>query len=490
MSQSTPLQILFVVSEAAPLAKTGGLADVAGALPKALAALGLRTRILMPAYPGLTAALDKPELLWSGALLGVEARILGGKAKGLDLLLLDAPSLFDRQGGLYGGPDGRDWPDNALRFGALSKAGAEVGFGALADGWRPDVVHAHDWQAALTLAYLDYDGRPRPATAISLHNVAFQGVFDRELLGPLQLPQSRFTPEDLEYYGRLSFLKAGIVHADAVMTVSSAYARELTTPEFGMGLEGLIRSRESDLFGILNGVDLEDWNPEADPRLPEAYSARKLKGKAASTKALCAELGLEPKTGGPLFVMVSRLTWQKGLDLLLGAMPRLLDRGGRLALLGSGESEMERAFRDLAERHPGRVAARIGYDEDLSHRLFGGGEAVLAPSRFEPCGLTQLYGLRYGALPVVARTGGLSDTVIDANDAGLRAGVATGFLHAPNSAEALALAIGRACDLYAQPELWTQTVKRAMGHPVGWSESAALYAAHYRRLAEGGPRAG
>ncbi|WP_018632604.1 glycogen synthase GlgA [Neomegalonema perideroedes] len=483
-------KVLFVVSEAAPLAKTGGLADVAGALPKALKPLGVETRLLMPAYPGLAEQLTGATVLWSGALHGEAARILGGKAKGLDLLLLDAPGLFARQGGIYAGPDGRDWPDNALRFAALGKAAAEIGFGALSDGWRPEVVHAHDWQGALALAYLDFDGRPRPATAISIHNIAFQGIFDREILPRIGLPEARFTPDDLEYYGRLSFLKAGIVHADAVMTVSPAYARELTTPEFGMGMEGLIRSREADLFGILNGVDLEEWNPETDPRLPEPYSLRKLKGKAAATRALCAELGLEQETGGPLFVVVSRLTWQKGFDLLLGAMPRLLGRGGRLALLGSGESELERAFRDLAERHPGRVAVRIGYDEDLSHRLFGGGEAVLAPSRFEPCGLTQLYGLRYGTLPVVARTGGLSDTVIDANDAALRAGAATGFTHDPNSMEALSLAIGRACDLYARPELWTQTVRRAMGHPVGWTDSAPIYAAHYARLAQGGLRGG
>ena len=482
-------QVLFVASECAPLAKTGGLADVVGALPKALKPLGVKARVLIPAYRGLTSLLDKPETLWSGVLNGVEARILGGEAKGLDLLLLDAPGLFDREGGPYAGPDGRDWSDNALRFGVLGRAGAEIGFGALADGWRPNVVHAHDWQAGLTLAYLAYDGRPRPATAISIHNIAFQGVFDREALGPLGLPLARFTPEDLEYYGRLSFLKAGIVHADAVMTVSPAYARELTTPEFGMGLEGLIRAREADLTGILNGVDLEEWNPEADPRLPDSYSARKLKGKAAATKALCAELGLEEETGGPLFIVVSRLTWQKGLDLLMAAMPRLLARGGRLALLGSGEGELERGFLDLAARNPGRVAARIGYDEDLSHRLFGGGDAILVPSRFEPCGLTQLYGLRYGTLPVVSRTGGLSDTVIEANDAALRAGVATGFAHAPGSTEALAQAIERACDLYAQPELWTHTRKRAMGHPVGWADSAAAYAARYEKLAQGGPRA-
>ncbi len=479
-----PLDVLFVASECAPLLKTGGLADVVGALPRALGALGCSVRVLMPAYPGVAdkagatgAALDP------GAVLGVPARVLAGRVEGLDVLLLDAPALFDRPGSPYHDDGLRDWPDNHLRFGALCRAAAEIARRGLADGWRPHIVHAHDWQAGLTPVYLA-DVPDRPATVITIHNIAFQGNFDAGVRQPLELPEAGFTPAGYEFWGRVGFLKAGLVAADAITTVSPTYARELTTDEFGFGMQGVIAARAEQLHGILNGIDLDVWNPEADPEIVP-FSLRRLAARQKNRTALLAEFGMavgaaaEP---GPVFGVVSRLSWQKGFDLLLQALPRLVEVGASVVLLGSGEPDLERAFREAAERHPGRVGVRIGYDDAQAHRIYAGADALLVPSRFEPCGLTQLYAMRYGALPVVARTGGLADTVIDANEAAMRAEVATGFQFAPGSADSLADAIDRACDLFRDGPAWTGVQRNAMRAPVGWEHSAARYRALYDAL--------
>lgn len=467
------MKALFVAAECAPFVKTGGLADVVSALPKALAGEGVEVRVLLPAYPALADVLAGGEQV---ARLP-RGRLVSASAAGLSLLLLDAPALFDRPGNPYLGADGLDWPDNHLRFAALSAAGAAVARNGV-DGWQPDVLHAHDWQAALAPAFLRSRRRAAVVTVTTIHNIAFQGLFPPEAVREVGLPAAGFTVDGFEYHGRLSFLKAGLLHSDRITTVSPTYARELMRPEFGMGFEGILAARRARLSGILNGVELDIWDPATDPALVQTYTERSLARRATNRAALERRFGLEAGDG-PLFCVISRLTPQKGADLLLEALPRLLARGARLVVLGSGDADLEAACRGAAASHPGRVGVQIGYDESLSHLMQGGADCILIPSRFEPCGLTQLYGLRYGCLPLVARTGGLADTVIDANEAALAAGCATGFQFAPITTAALADAIDRACDAFADRDCWRRMMRRAMRHPVGWGTSAAAYRALY-----------
>ncbi|SMX33881.1 glycogen synthase GlgA [Maliponia aquimaris] len=476
------MKVLMVTSECAPFVKTGGLADVAGALPGALAPLGVETKVVLPAYPALFPLLPKgKEVASFGDLPGGSGRLVEVKAQGITLLLLDAPQLFDRPGAPYTGPDGHDWPDNHLRFGALGQAAARICFDGL-EGWVPDILHAHDWQAGLAPVYLKQDGRPPPRSVITIHNIAFQGRYGPHVLGQLQLRSDWFHPGGLEYYGDVSFLKSALVFADHITTVSPTYAREILTPAFGMGLEGILGNRTGALTGILNGIDTEAWDPANDPALAAPYDTRRLKAKAHNRTALADRLGLEAEHDGPLYCVVSRLTLQKGLDALAGALPALVDSGGQLALLGSGEPGLEQAFRDAASRYPGRIGVHIGYDEGLSHLVQAGSDAILIPSRFEPCGLTQLYGLRYGTLPVVARTGGLADTVIDANHAALAAGVATGFVFDDVSVAGIEGVLGRVAAAWTDRAQWAKMQKAAMRHPVGWESSARAYVQTYESL--------
>ncbi|MFM7253321.1 MAG: glycogen synthase GlgA [Ilumatobacteraceae bacterium] len=491
------MKVLFVSSECYPLVKTGGLADVVGALPPALRGLGVEAHVLLPAYPGVLAQVDAQLAIakWSDMFGGPATLVTGVAPTGARLFVVVAPHLFDREGGgPYAGPDGRDWPDNHLRFGALSRAAADIALGRVQwlypdAAWRPDVVHLHDWQAALTAAYLHYDPRPSaPATLLTIHNLAFQGQFPLSTTRELGLPSEAERLDGLEFYGNLSFLKAGVSWCDHVSTVSPTYAAEIVTPEHGMGFDGLLRSRAGSLTGIVNGIDDALWNPGTDAALvpPYAhYSARALDAKAANRRALQAELGLEQRDDAPLFCVISRLTHQKGIDVLAAAMPALAARGAQFAVLGAGERELEDALRRAAENLPGRVAVVIGYDESLSHRLQAGSDAIVVPSRFEPCGLTQLYGLRYGTLPVVSRVGGLADTVIDANPAALSAKAATGFQFHPVDVDALAHALGRACDLFADRAAWRAVQQQAMASDVGWSTAAAQYRDLYERIVRG-----
>ncbi|GGF60575.1 glycogen synthase [Paracoccus acridae] len=471
------IRVLSIASECAPLVKTGGLADVAGALPAALAAEGVGMRTLLPGYPAVMDALqDVSEVYYFHDLFGAPARVMAGRAAGLDLLAIDAPHLFARTGNPYMAPDGRDWPDNPERFAALSWVGAHLGVhGAL--GWHPQVLHGHDWQAGFVTEYLRQMGGG-PATVLTIHNIAFTGATDPGRIGSLRLDPWRFHMEGYEFYGGISPLKAGLMGADALTTVSPTYAEELMTPEFGMGLDGVMRYRREALSGILNGIDTDAWNPATDPAIRPYDSPM---GKAANKAALRAEMGL-PDADGPLCVIVSRMTHQKGLDLVLGALPALLDHGGQLAVLGSGDPGLEQAFRALGEQNA-NVAVRIGYDEALSHRLIAGGDAILVPSRFEPCGLTQMYGLRYGTVPVVALTGGLADTVINASPAALARDAATGLQFSPVTADALRGALTRLCLLYRDRDTWARLQRNAMSHPVGWDQSARAYGALYARLA-------
>lgn len=470
--------------ECYPLVKTGGLADVAGALPPALAPLGVEARVLLPAYPGVRRQVGAVRSVAPlPSLFGGEGELLAGSAAGLDVLLIDAPHLFDRGGGPYLDPAGRDWPDNHLRFGALSWVGAEIAMGRLGD-WQPDVVHLHDWQAALTAAYLHFDRfrAAAPPTLLTIHNLAFQGLFPPAARRALHLPIDAMHVDGMEYWGQLSFLKAGVQWCTELSTVSPTYAREILTPEGGMGFDGLLRARAGNLTGIVNGIDDTVWDPEHDGHVVHPYSARRPAQKARNTAALQTELGLDVRADVPLLGVVSRLTHQKGLDLLLEALPRIVATGAQLVVLGTGEAELETGFRGAAAQHPGQVAVVIGFDEALSHRIQAGANAVLVPSRFEPCGLTQLYGLRYGALPVVARVGGLADTVIDANEAALRDGVATGVQFAPVQADALAVAVERTVELFRDRAAWQRAQRRAMTRDVGWETAAAQYLAVYTRL--------
>ncbi|TRD21558.1 glycogen synthase GlgA [Palleronia caenipelagi] len=477
MAQGTVTRVLSVASECAPLVKTGGLADVVGALPEALAASGVEMRVLLPGYPAVVAALGASKTVLTFAdLMGGEARVEMGESGGVPLLVLVAPHLYDRSGSIYMDDHGRDWDDNPERFAALCLAAAEIAAGGT--DWQPDIVHAHDWQGGLAPYYIRKRGLD-VGTIVTIHNIAFAGGFDAGRMVRLEIDPADYHADGIEFYGRGSALKAGLAYADRITTVSPRYASELMTPEFGMGFDGLIRARADALSGILNGIDMTVWNPAAEPA-PFAY--RMPRGKPKATAALREEFGL-PQSSGPLAVVISRLSHQKGLDLLLEALPSYLEAGGQLALLGSGDPGLEQGWREAADRHEG-VAVHIGYDEALSHRMMAGGEAVLVPSRFEPCGLTQLYGLRYGAIPVVARTGGLADTVIDANDAALKAQVATGVIHDANSPDALAAALVQLCDLHGRPAIWRQIMRNAMRHPVGWDASAAQYARLYADIVE------
>ncbi len=478
------MRVLSVASEAYPLIKTGGLADVVGALPGALAPHGVAVTTLVPGYPQVLAALDGPEIVHRyDALLGTKAQIVSSSLCGHPLLVLDAPGLFARAGGPYGDTAGKDWSDNWRRFAALARAGADLASGAI-PGTGFDVLHAHDWQAGLAPAYLRYAHGPRAVkTVLTVHNIAFQGWFEQSVFPSLGLPPQAYAIDGVEYYGGVSFLKAGLSSADAITTVSPTYAAEIQRPEFGLGLDGVIRARADSVSGIVNGIDRDIWNPARDPFLAANYDAAGLERRQDNKRAIESRFALEPRNG-PLFTVVSRLTGQKGMDVLAGEIDLLAGIGVRLALLGSGDAALENQFRDAAARWPGRIGVIIGYDEKLAHLLQGGADAILIPSRFEPCGLTQLYGLAYGCIPVATRTGGLSDTIIDANEAALAAGVATGVLFEDVTPAGLGAAITRAVHLFAQPALWQNMQRQGMRADFSWTRIGVQYAALYNSLAK------
>ena len=471
-------RVLSVASECVPLIKTGGLADVVGALPKALAGQGWDMRVLMPAYPGLLALLSNATELWTDpGLFGGPARVMAGRAAGMDILLLEAPHLYERAGGPYSGPGG-DYADNPERFAALCWAAAMIARQGLADGWRPQILHAHDWQGGLASAYLRFGGASDVKSVITVHNIAFQGLAPALRIGSLRLPPWEFHAGSLEYYGQISSLKAGLMTADAITTVSPTYALELMRPEFGMGLQGVIAARVDAVHGILNGVDTALWDPGAEAF---AYSAKTLKRKGEARAALIDEFGLG-EVPGPLAIVVSRMTEQKGIDLIPQVLPDFIAAGGGLVVLGAGDPGLEAAMKQAEARYPERVGVWLGYDEGLSHRMFAGGDAVLVPSRFEPCGLTQMYGLRYGCVPVVAATGGLADTVITANPAALQAGVATGITFHPTDALAFGQALRHLVALHGNEKVWADVQKTAMKQDVSWDASSRAYAGLYESL--------
>jgi starch synthase len=482
-----PLRVLSVASEIFPLVKTGGLADVIGALPGALARYDISVRTLIPGYPAVIDALQNAQTVHVEAdLFGGRAGLLAARYDDLDLLVLDAPHLYARPGNPYLGPDGLDWRDNAIRFAALSRMAADIGDGVL-EGYTPAVVHAHDWQIGLAPAYLHFRGGARPKTVITVHNLSFAGKASPDLLAALDLPPTAYSPEGVEFYGAISLLKAGLLYADRITTVSPTYAEEIRTEAEGMGLDGVLRARAGVLSGILNGIDTKIWDPSSDPLITERYDATTLSRRAANKAALQSRMGIARNPEAPLFGVVSRLTWQKGSDLLVAILPVLRALDAQIVVVGSGESDIEAALRNAAAETPDNVGCFIGYDETLAHEVQAGVDALLVPSRFEPCGLTQLCALRYGAVPVVSRVGGLADTVIDANTAALAAGVATGVQFAPTSVGGLETALRHAVALFHDKPVWRAMQANGMATDVSWSGPARQYAALYQDMTRQGP---
>jgi starch synthase len=479
------MRILFVASECFPLIKTGGLADVVGALPLALSDQGVHVTVFLPGFPAVLKELVKKKTIGKPFAVGSgKAKLVQGQTKSnLNIIALDAPHLFKFDGNPYQNPDGTDRDGNGLRYASFSRVAADLAMGRYG---LPafDGVHAHDWQAGLVSAYLSVETAPVPASVLTIHNLAFQGLFPKTLMAEIGLPQNYFAKDNLEYWDKISFLKAGIVHSDHVTTVSPSYALEIQTDEGGMGFGGLLRSRGNVLSGILNGIDTDIWNPETDADIAANYSGAKLSAKAKNKAQLQKDMGLKLRKKAPLFAVISRLTGQKGLDLLADAVPQITALGGQLMVLGSGDSAIEAQFVASAKADPENVACFIGYDEPLAHRVQAAADVILIPSRFEPCGLTQLCAMRYGTIPVVGRVGGLNDTVIDASPAALAKGCATGVQFSPIDPHMLASAINRTFALYAKPKTWKVMVKNCMAQDVSWDGSAQLYAELYARLKE------
>jgi starch synthase len=461
------MRVLFVTPECAPLTKTGGLGDVSAALPAALRTLGIDVRVLLPAYRGVAPpqATEVAKL----SLLQMEARLLEAG----EFLLLDCPPLYDRPGGPYQDAQGADWADNALRFGFLSRVAAHLGSAGSPLEWRPEIVHCNDWPTALAPVYLHFE-HAHAGTVMTVHNLAFQGLFDAGLLERLELPRATFAVEGLEFYGKLSFLKGGLVYADALTTVSPTYAREIQTEEFGCGLDGVLRERRERLRGITNGIDTDTWNPMSDPRIVERYSWTSLEKKTANKLALQRRLNLSEDAATPLAGAVCRFTHQKGVDLIAAAADDMVGLGMQLCLLGRGEREYEAALAVAAARHPANIAVAIGFNEDLAHLIEAGADLFLMPSRFEPCGLNQMYSQRYGTPPVARATGGLVDTIADGE---------TGFLFERAESAALLDALRRALAAYRDTRRWREMQRRAMARDFSWAAPARQYADLYARHA-------
>ncbi len=473
------LRILFVTSECTPWSKTGGLADVSAALPAALRVLGADVRVLMPAYSGVPTQDAENVAHWPATTRFPAARLLCARLpNGPPALLVDCPLLYARRGGPYQNEASEDWSDNALRFAQLCRVAAGLGQGCLAS-WQPQVVHCNDWQSGPAVAALHFAPQGHAATMMTVHNLAFQGLYPPEVVGQAELPPQSFCMEGAEFHGQYSFLKAGLAYADAITTVSPTYAREIQTEDLGMGLHGLLAFRREALEGILNGIDILEWDPARDPHIARCYDSATLKGKLPNKRALQARLGL-PAEDCPLFGMVTRLTGQKGVDLVAEIAPALAALPAQLVVLGRGEPGHEQSFAQLARAYPNAISTTIGFDESLAHQVEAGADIFLMPSRFEPCGMNQMYSQRYGTVPVVRATGGLADSVTDCAadpDNG------TGFAFREDSAAALMEAIRRAAAAFGNEERWRGLQRAGMARDFSWDRSARRYLEIYRRLA-------
>ncbi|MBP6854174.1 MAG: glycogen synthase GlgA [Rhodoferax sp.] len=476
------MRVLHAAAEVYPWVKTGGLADVLGALPQALVAAGGDVRLLLPGFPAVLDALEGARVVGElGAMFGaarVTLRMGQLAGSGITAYVVDAPLMYRRAGNPYLGPDGREWADNLQRFALLGWLGAHLASGELDAGWQPQVLHAHDWHAATACAYLAAQPAATARSVYTVHNLAYQGLFDAADFALLGLPARFMGSSGLEFHGQMSCMKAGLVYASRVTTVSPTYAREITLAEFGCGLEGLVRSRQADVSGILNGVDGAVWDPRTDTAIAAPFSSAALEGKARCKAALQQALGLPQDAHAPLFVAVSRLTAQKGLDLVLSALPELMAHGAQLAVQGSGDAALERALLAAAAHYPRRVAVRLAYDEAFAHQMVAGADAMLVPSRFEPCGLTQLYALRYGTVPVVRRVGGLADTVLDL----VEGDASTGIVFDDPTGSAMADAMTRAVALYRDSAAWRRMMLRGMAQDFSWGPPARQYMDLYQQL--------
>lgn len=478
------LRVLFVTSEVFPLVKTGGLADVSYALPYALRDLGVDVRLLIPGY---RAVLERMKLECVHANLTLfstlePARILAGNLPDSEVpvYVVDSSQLYSREGGPYQDSAGNDFADNALRFGALSKIAALFGKKSLS--FQPDIIHCNDWQSALAPAYLAYGPTQQARTIMSIHNLAYQGLFGKEMVGLLGLPPESFNMYGLEYYGWMSFLKAGLFYADWLTTVSPTYAKEIQTAEFGYGFYDLIMQREHKLTGILNGIDTEEWNPATDTRISTNYTAEKLVGKTHNARTLRARLGLATSKQTPLIGMITRLTHQKGIDLVVPVLADIIREGAQFVLLGSGDKDLEKRLQEIAETFPEQVSVNFGYDEELAHQIEAGADIFLMPSRFEPCGLNQMYSMRYGTIPIVRRTGGLADTVMDTTPATLDNQTATGFVFKRDEPQELLHCVQRALLTFRDKATWRLLRMNGMSCDFSWHNSAQQYVAVYQKV--------
>ncbi len=478
------MEILFAASEVYPLIKTGGLADVAGYLPIALDSKQANISLAVPAYRQILAALPNLEQVSSINIDDHEISVLQTVLPNtsLKLLLIGCADLFEREGGgPYVDSNGHDWPDNGLRFGLFCKACVQIATDNAGLQWRPDIVHCNDWQTGLIPALLRQVQNP-PHSIFTIHNLAYQGVFPHETFTALSLPEHLWSYDALEFFDNMSFIKGGIAFADKVTTVSPQYAEEIKTEEFGHGLHDLLAYRADDLYGILNGIDTQTWNPGSDATLPAPFTPKKLSGKALSKAALQNLFGLPESANTALIGIVTRFTWQKGIDLLIEALPQLLDLPLQLVILGTGDKDIEDSLQYYAEQSPDKLALKVTYNEDWAHLLIAGSDMFLMPSRFEPCGLTQLYSLRYGTVPIVRAIGGLVNTVNDCTAETLADDTATGFHFTQASSNALANTIIRALEHYPKKRLWKQLQRNGMRQDFSWQQSAAAYIQLYQQV--------
>ena len=481
------MRVLFATSEAYPLIKTGGLADVSGALPKAisqLAAFKGDIKIVMPAYSAVLAKLNNIQTIAHIDVLGQACTIITGHMpdSGLDVIAIQNAFLYERAGGPYSDENGVDWLDNALRFGVLSRVASLLcSAQSPVPSWLPELVQCNDWQTGLTPAYMKLLDNSSVKSIFSIHNLAFQGCFDATWLAKLELPAAHFQINGFEYYNQISFLKAGLFYADQLSTVSPTYAQEIQTKQFGFGLEGLLQTRTVDLTGIVNGIDTYEWNPATDVHLPKNYSNNRITNKHKVKHVLQQQLGLQMDAKAPLLGVVSRLTHQKGLDLLPGIMPTLVKQGCQFAILGSGDKALEAHFNELADSFPNQVSMNIGYHEHLSHNIMAGSDMFIMPSRFEPCGLNQLYGLAYGTPPIVSPTGGLADSVCDTNELSLKNNSATGFVVKNVNSASLLVTIQRAIKIWEDKITWRKIQKNGMQREISWDSSASAYLNLYQK---------
>ena len=479
------MRVLFVSSEAYPLIKTGGLADVSGSLPSALKKSNIDIKILIPGYPEVLEKVENQRSLGTLQVFSfISCEILVGTMPNstLEVIVIKNSVLYERNGGPYIDAKSQDWHDNPLRFGVLSKVASILSSKTMLWDWLPEIVHCNDWQTGLTPYYIRQNYASQVKTLLSIHNMAFQGNYSRDWISRLELNPHDFQLQGYEFYAQLSFLKAGIFYADKLSTVSPNYAKEIQTDAFGFGMQGLLQLRKDDITGILNGIDLDEWNPKKDSHLPYTYNEKQLAGKAKIKTYLQEKSLLEVNDKIPLLGVVSRLTYQKGLDILIEIMPELIDLNCQIVVLGSGEKSFEERFTAYAKQYPKQVSVTIGYNEPFSHQIMAGADIFIMPSRFEPCGLNQLYGLRYGTPPIVTNTGGLADSICNTTLETVISNTATGFVMENVTKLSLLVTIKHALSVWQDKKIWKKIQINGMNQDIGWGHSANAYIALYEGM--------